>query len=110
VNIDIAHWNLAGVHPSQVVEHEPVFSAIVHAHISGSHRCAHFGDIAPLCLNQESDFDDWLTVIRRRAQRAGRPSFSGVIAIELEATKGPDFLRAAVKDTYDLLARRELPV
>jgi sugar phosphate isomerase/epimerase len=90
INLDIAHWQLAGVDWREVEKNPLVFKRIAHAHISGHHPLGHFGDLQLRTLNTPDDFLPWLQMLQRRASTAtnvvGVP-FSGFVSIECEAMR-----------------------
>ena len=91
LNLDIAHWILAGdISPEQVWDTPEVRNRIVHAHIAGHHRCSHLGDLHLYDLNKPEDFLPWIDLLRRIAAEwrdPQLPQFSGYVSLEYEAAK-----------------------
>lgn len=104
-NMDISHWRIAGIGIQEIREHVAVADRIVHAHISGHHPHAHFGDSIPT----ERDwlaFEPWIELTmdlmspimqKRRIERA-LPQFSGFVSVELEASQHADHLIHVVNE------------
>lgn len=116
VNLDISHWRMAVAHshegaverisPRLVRESPTVFRRIVHAHISGHHDRAHFGDIPLDVLNTTDEFRPWISLLRERAACTDvRPAFSGYVSLEFEAAKDEVVAIAAMRDFAMMLAR-----
>jgi hypothetical protein len=104
--LDIAHWNVAGVKPKDLEDSASVKSRIVHAHISGHHRCGHLGDVPFSQRKRLEDYEDyleWLQLLSglSRKGRPGRPPFSGFISLELEAAKHIDYVLESWKQLRD---------
>lgn len=98
-NMDISHWRIADIGIQEIREHASVADRIVHAHISGHHPHAHFGDSIPT-ENDWLAFEPWIELTfdlmspgmqARRTERA-LPQFSGFISIELEASQHANHL------------------
>jgi sugar phosphate isomerase/epimerase len=95
-NLDIGHWNIAGIDPDWVRYDDAaklVRNRIIHAHLSGHHKTAHFGDI-PLensygeCTISPKDVHPWIDLLREINSEASRElPFSGYVSLELEAAK-----------------------
>lgn len=90
LNLDCAHWAMAGISPAQVRANLDIFNRIVHCHIS-DHADGHFGDlvIGDYHANPR-DFYEWVRLARELMERPrpdGYPSFSGFASVELEAVK-----------------------
>ena len=125
VNLDIAHWNIA-LHHNQLVradilqslrhENKHVFRRICHAHISGYHRAAHFGDLpiykssppnSSLKNKWEDSFSEWIKLLNDRMidqeddphSYTDRPRCSGYVICELEAISDA----SSIKDTIETL-------
>jgi len=105
-NLDIAHWRLAKV-PVPSDSDTTLKERVVHAHLSGHHRRAHFGDIPPLDLNAASDFDPWLDLLEGIAlstqAREASPGFSGYVSLEAEAAKNVEIVQQSVRQLVALL-------
>jgi hypothetical protein len=117
VNLDIAHWRLASrqaADPSNEitadkVRREPVvFHRVFHGHIAGHHPGGHFGDIPLDSLNDlQKDFGPWVALLRERSALKSDdgtiPPYSGVISVEIEATREFGFASRSVRVLEDLL-------
>lgn len=106
VNLDIAHWRLArDITPEQVFDTPEVRNRIVHAHISGHHRCIH-GDLAIGDSSDAEGFRPWLELLHRIASdwRAPElPQFSGYVSVELEAAKDPQTVAHSIDELVKLI-------
>ena len=132
LNLDIAHWNIALHQNPRDDDHyslenmknknKHIFRRICHAHISGYHRAAHFGDLPiklgeaqPPVMNKwdcssfdrgDSDsFSSWIMLLKERMKMKDGvmgPNFSGYIICELEATGKIEY----VKNTIQTLQER----
>jgi hypothetical protein len=91
-NLDISHWCIAEVPSPDEWKDFDLKDRICHAHISGHHRAAHFGD----CLPNEKDwqrFKPWFRLLEelcngesQEARRRHRlPPFSKYVSVEMEA-------------------------
>ncbi|MEQ8785369.1 MAG: hypothetical protein RIC55_03685 [Pirellulaceae bacterium] len=116
LNLDISHWRMAVAHrrqeavqrisPRLVRETPSVFRRIVHAHISGHHERAHFGDIPLDVLNTSDEFRPWISLLRERAACTDvHPAFSGYVSLEFEAAKNEVVAIAAMREFAMMLAR-----
>ena len=112
-NLDVAHWSIAGIDPGSLERGAPdVFRRVIHAHIS-DHGRGHFGDAVlghvglGLRKNGLREFGPWIDLIRRIADRNGqadgRPPFSGLVSVELEACRTPAFAAKALSRLNELL-------
>lgn len=101
LNLDIAHWQMAGVCIEKAKSDTRLLDSIWHAHISGHHHAAHFGDIPPLSLNAEASFLPWLDLLEELTER--KRGYSGNVALELEAAKSPEEMEQAIRDLLHLL-------
>ena len=91
-NLDIAHWRIAKVPLEKVKAISSICDRIRHAHISGHHEWAHFGDF---CMKERqwSDVKPWVDFLRELAARTKAskqhnhplPRFSGYVSVEMEA-------------------------
>ncbi len=117
-NLDIAHFRLCGIDPTCLMTSDamPVRQRIVHCHISDQ-GCGHFGDCAPgdIALGMDATdveqhsvkermrpLKEWMRVLREIAARGSvtterGPSFSGYVALQLEACKNLSLLRLAIE-------------
>lgn len=106
LNLDVAHWMLAGIEATHVgspatrpsgngdstPEHWTgcrLRDRIVHAHIS-DHGNGHFSDVLLHELHRKREFLDWLRLLQhRKMARANQGSvpFSGYVSVEFEAAK-----------------------
>lgn len=108
-NVDLAHWRIAKI-DSLVTECELMTTHIVHAHLSGHHPRAHFGD----CVPTE---DDWAAYkpllqflsdklcgndVQKARNEHSLPQFSGFVSVEYEAAMRVRDVANVVSD----LARR----
>ena len=93
-NLDISHWNIAGIDPDWIRLHpeaELIRKRIVHAHVGGHNRTAHFGD-APLVdghgkwLNPPEDLLPWIQLLEEIG-RDKNTLFSGHVSQEMEAAR-----------------------
>lgn len=110
-NLDVSHFKLAHIDPDRIRKFAPIRHRIIHAHASGHHRCGHFGDVAPLSLNEPIDFEPWLDLlqdidddVRQNRRTPGCPNyFSGHLSLELEAVRGLDFVHAGLEQLKELI-------
>lgn len=114
INLDVSHFKLAGIDPTWIRHDQKVRDRIVHAHLSGSHRCSHFGDLPPLGLMDEAEsqadfvrreYEPWIDLLRTIAgdvRDNGLP-FSGHVSLELEAAKCVGDVRNGLEQLIDLL-------
>ena len=116
INLDISHWRICSTHstdgslaricPRQIRDSPSVFGRIVHAHISGHHDRAHFGDIPIGVLNTPDEFAPWLDLLRERAACTQTTlPFSGYVSFEFEAAKDELICASALQDFAMLLGR-----
>ncbi len=93
-NLDIAHFRIANVSLDAVCGVHSIRDRILHAHVSGHHRCAHFGD-GVIEADDEGEIRRWLKFLtelwsaadRERRTSKGLAQFSGYVSLELEATR-----------------------
>ncbi len=121
-NVDIAHCAIAGIDPDVLFADSMISNRICNFHVSDQ-GSAHFGD-APLgeCMFCEEHSDktrpsDLLTrwiehAVKYAAKRQSgsmpaSPSFSGSIAIELEAALHPEQAQASAEALCQLLSQAE---
>lgn len=104
-NLDIAHWILAGIKPEQVLGSELIRRQIFHAHVS-RHTNAHWCDL---------DFagsEDYHPVMKRWFSLLGKlakdypQSYSGAVALELEANASIDVVRRNLNCLRELIANK----
>lgn len=111
VNLDVAHWRLAQIKLEDLNDgsgdSETVRNQIAHAHISGHHRSAHFGDTGLDELNNPADFLPWLRYLDQRARTSGSGgiTFSGYVSHEFEAAKDPEKVKQSVVILHSLIAQ-----
>jgi class 3 adenylate cyclase len=88
LNIDVAHLKLiehnsrGGDKPLEVIRRD-LRERVAHMHLS-DHARTHASDLAPGAYHFFSDYEDWLE-LARDLRNARERTYSGVIAIELEA-------------------------
>jgi len=91
-NLDISHWRIANVRSPEDWQDRLIKDRISHAHISGHHRTAHFGD----CLPVEKDWQEFLPWFRlleelcsdesqQARKKSGLTPFSTYVSVEMEA-------------------------
>lgn len=90
LNLDIAHWHLAGITPDEI--DDDIGKRIFHAHIS-DHSIGHFGDVS-VGVNNGIPFQKWIDVLKRVAVK--HTAFSGYVSVELEACKHAEMLEYEV--------------
>lgn len=89
LNLDIAHWKLAGISITEARKlSNDVKSSILHAHLSGHFPLGHFGDVQPLLFDEADDFKHWLIFLSELPSG----SYSGIVALEQEAVKSQPYL------------------
>ena len=104
LNLDIAHWNLAGIEASNIAETSTkdgsnlIRKYIVHCHIS-DHGRGHFADLAIGTVNSEQYFKNWLKVIKSLDNN----KFSRTVALELEACKNSGHIQSSLSILNDIL-------
>jgi len=123
LNLDIAHWNIilfqSQLDPMEIAatlqrDHPHVFRRICHAHFSGYHRSAHFGDLSikggeansssPV-KNMLGDMSPWIELLWERMKDQQHlelyknyPNYSGYIISELEATSKTDHVTQTINN------------
>lgn len=105
LNLDVAHWRLAGISADQVRGCEEVRRRIVHCHIS-DHGRGHFGDVPLGWITPVDEVKDWVDLVRGIAAEnrpAPYPPFAGYLSVELEAAKHSDFVRNSVALLSEML-------
>ena len=113
VNLDISHWRMGqsgsprkDALTAAMVRDSSVFRQIVHAHISGHDRKAHFGDLPLDIEHAEREYFPWLALLRHRAAFKDRNlPFSGYVSLELEACSDPAMARATMRNLALVVAR-----
>lgn len=99
LNLDIPHWRIAGgdhlISWLLSEEGRVVRRRIVHAHISGHHPKAHFGDLPLDALpDQQESIKAWLDFVAAVAGEGrhvkSEPAFSGFVSHEYEAAGNID--------------------
>lgn len=90
LNMDIAHWSMAGITPEMVFDCEVVRKRIIHGHIS-DHGNGHFADVALSRVHKDlGHFQAWVYLLGSAAhepRQPGYPQYWGGLALELEACK-----------------------
>jgi sugar phosphate isomerase/epimerase len=111
LNLDIAHWRIAGGDAlvDKLMTDGAVRRRIVHAHIAGHHPTAqHLGDIDLCDLNDpKRDFLPWLRLLQNvvTEERPWRlPTFSGYVSHAFEAARNPMGVWDSVRVLQQLLA------
>jgi sugar phosphate isomerase/epimerase len=91
LNLDVAHWRLAGIDLEWLRSHpdaKPIRNRIIPAHLS-DHGKGHFGDCGLDSLTPLNDIKPWVWFLRGIAgtnrSRSEVPNYSGYVAMELEA-------------------------
>jgi sugar phosphate isomerase/epimerase len=95
INLDVAHWWMAGIQRSDVRSNRSLLPKVFHSHISGHSRKGHFGDIslASLSPGDKSEFRRWLELLRDEATQ-----FSGFVAVEYEAAPSPKLVSESLNE------------
>jgi len=94
LNLDIAHWTLAGIKPEWVSKSAPVRKRVIHCHIS-DHGKGHFCDVALGRIHPRGYFGEWVQLLHQISKEKREPCYprwNGGIAIELEACKTIDLV------------------
>lgn len=97
LNLDIAHWNLAGIKSGDIAEtsnkdgSDIIRKHIVHCHVS-DHGRGHFADLIPGTVNSKQHFTDWMKAIKG----LNNNKFSRTVALELEACKNADYVHSSL--------------
>ena len=94
-NLDISHWRLANIKPNEV--RGELARRILHAHISGHHHCAHFGDIPLYDLNTNGDYQPWLRLLKTLKEREDA-IYDGGLSFELEVVRDTAQLTKALAE------------
>jgi sugar phosphate isomerase/epimerase len=106
-NLDIAHWHLAGIRPSDLENEEELCRQIVHAHISDQSK-GHFGDLVIGRVGFEAGgdklavFRQWLRFLSSvwaRPRPEGAPKKTHFVSVELEVCEDIE----AVKESLEIL-------
>ena len=92
LNLDVAHWKLCGIDPSEVPK--SIQDLVIHMHVS-DHGKGHFGDASLGSVNPLKEFEPWLTMGGSLVSREGA---SGMISLELECCLDDGVLRESVKN------------
>ena len=87
VNLDIAHWRIMGIVPSDVKNEESIYRRIVHSHISGHYIKSHCADIGFRRYNVPTEFREWIELISTLESDRGI-RYSGLLSLEMEACQG----------------------
>lgn len=114
LNLDIAHWRLAGIPPEVIdlraheVFCEAIAERIFHSHIAGHHQHGHFGDAPLLDMNSRSEYLPWLKNLAMLSGGDGRTpivrdGFTGHVAVEFEAAKCDDYVIRSIQELASLL-------
>ncbi len=109
-NLDIAHWRIANILRTDVARWSNIVERIVHAHFSGHHPSAHFGDCVPTPaewenLSQWIELLDSLMTVEHRAlrQQLRRPQFSGFLSVEMESCQSLGQVTSVVRGVLERL-------
>jgi sugar phosphate isomerase/epimerase len=104
INLDVAHWDLAGLTHAWLLNHPEVCTCLQHVHIS-DHGRGHFGDVALGDCHPPGHFLPWLRAIAAAGRRRpdGVPPMTGLVSIELEACKTRQMLRRSLDRLLFLL-------
>lgn len=107
LNLDIAHWRLAGIPLDKLLGADGtcVLRRICHAHIS-DHGAGHFGDVELGLITPLRELQPWVEILEQRAAQnsRGAPPFSGFLSLELEACRSRGVVTRSRK-RLSLLAR-----
>ncbi len=120
INLDVAHWRMAGIRPVMKGDSEPlggqavneVLRRVNHVHVSGHHKAAHFGDVRPmLAFNLDARIDDvkseyaqWLHFYHYCQSLDECLPGSGYASLELEAASDVEYVRRAEQEFRSILA------
>ena len=98
LNLDIAHFILAGIQPEQLLEDTSVFSRICHAHIANVHSSGHFADM-PLQTTDVLPLTKWRDVISCLQHCRSSPGipFSGYVSVKIKATNNPRVISSSIE-------------
>ena len=116
-NVDVAHYILANI-PAAILQHASIIRRVCNFHVS-DHSLGHFADL-PLAdggfgrtASDMFDLKEWIREIKaysslpltqeRRIRKDQFPSFTGAIAVELEAAKETGEVKRSVQILRSLL-------
>lgn len=107
VNLDIAHWAfLAGIHPFwlELPENRCVRNRVIHCHAS-DHSCGHLSDNFLGAFHWD-EFKKWMHLVANLAREyrpPGRPRYSGLVSLELEACRSINTVECSLRRLRRLL-------
>jgi hypothetical protein len=110
LNLDIAHWFMAGITPDMVYKCNAVRKRIIHGHIS-DHGNGHFSDVALSRIHKDLEhFQVWVDLLSSVAQDPREPDYPkywGGLALELEACKNQDLVVESIEVLNKLIQDSE---
>ena len=89
VNLDVAHWALAGISPIDVKADPGILDRIVHCHLA-DFGAGHFGDVELGQIHEKNYFKPWLDLLSSRMRVPDSDTalyYDCCISMELEASK-----------------------
>ena len=125
INLDVAHWLISEndnsfdcqskLNKLRTPKFKCVLDRICGAHISGTHRAGHFGDIAIEDITETShirngvdQLQEWIKFISERmndkSTGGGHPRFDGHLVLEIEAAKSTDSISSSLSVLQRFLA------
>lgn len=114
VNLDVSHLRMSCVQGADAIEERisaarvrdsRIFKRIVHAHISGHSKKAHFGDRALLLSDARAIYAPWIALLAERAGVKNAPlPFSGYVSLEMEATRDSVYATVATRDAAIIMS------
>jgi hypothetical protein len=121
LNVDIPHWLMSGLNANLIGAHredkdeerkrKQVYDRIAHAHISGHHSKAHFGDtsLKHLSKKQMRDYKAFVELLRElpHTEKMGAdrryPGFGGYVSVEFEAAPSIEEVDSSLAAAKELL-------
>jgi hypothetical protein len=110
LNVDIAHWQMSGITPRVWEPKLAVRLRIAHAHLSGHHPKAHFGD-CELDDAHASRYREFIAALERYStpeernlrKKSKYPTFSGYVSLEFEAAPSVEAIERSVEAARRIL-------
>lgn len=119
LNLDIAHWSMSGIDCEKFEDAPAIWMRIAHAHISGHHPSAHYGDTSlRFVQQQESHWNRYRSMVRllqkyaskehkKNVTENGYPGYSGYISLEFEAAPSMEILKESLNCARQLVTTVE---
>jgi sugar phosphate isomerase/epimerase len=96
--LDIAHWELAGIIPSDLSP--DIYQRIIHVHVS-DHGRGHFGDVPLGHIHERKYFAKWFSFLKTvltMPRGNNYPIFKGSFSVELEACRSAEDVETSIQE------------